>query len=503
MVGSFFEGQQSVLSRLLGFVVSVVFVLVFGYVIRQVFFHPLWHFKGPFWAKINPFWHVMILQTGQRHKKLRKLHDQYGDVVRICPNAISICNVAALKEVFGPASSLVKSKAYDALGDDPSNRSISRIRDKSVHIQLRKAIAPAFSNQSLERMEHLISHNLDLLCNGLFKFGDNSGIPLNLSHWISLFTFDVLGDLCFSESYGLLEGGRTAPILEFATATLKFGGFAMASPFLASLKRYIFPKDFIEKLVRFKKDCATRIDKRLLKPTGREDLIHHLLAYADTAANAEDRKGRLLATTETFVLAGTDTTATTLCAAISYLSIYPRVLSKLREALDVFEDSDMNNARLSEIPLLDAIIDETLRICPPLLTSTPRDTIRSTYIAEYFVPPNTEVIVPTWAICHDPRYFTEPDEWIPERWIETEYIKDQSLGRIAWQPFSLGPRACIGKNMAYVILRLTIARLVRSFDFDLVKPVRYEVEDFVAAQRPELFAQVRSRPLYMHGLSDI
>ncbi|OLL22167.1 Isotrichodermin C-15 hydroxylase [Neolecta irregularis DAH-3] len=499
-----FGGRGSLFSEGSSFIVSTICALILGYVIRLVFFHPLRHFKGPFWAKINPFWHVIVLQTGQRHKKLRKLHDQYGDVVRICPNAVSICNASAIKDVFGPASSLVKSKAYDALGDDPSNRSISRIRDKSVHLQLRKALAPAFSTQSLDKMEHLVSHNLDLLCNGLLKFGGNGRIPLNLTLWTSFLTFDVLGDLCFTESYGLLEGGRMAPILECTTATLRFGGFAMASPFLASLKKYLAPKDFVEKLVRFKSDCAMRIEKRLLNPAGREDFIHYLLAYADAAATAEDRKGRLTATTETLVLAGTDTTATILCAAISYLSICPRVLSKLREALDALVDLDMTNARLSEIPLLDAIIDETLRICPPLLTSTPRDTTCATYIAEYLIPSNIEVIIPTWAICHDARYFTEPEEWIPERWIDKDYIKDQTLGRTAWQPFSLGPRACIGKNMAYIVLRLSIARLVRSFDFELAKPVRsYEVEDFVAAQRPELFARVRSRSHSLLGLSVI
>jgi len=468
--------------------------LTFGYVLYLVVFHPLAKVKGPFWGKINPFYHVMLVKTGKRHKHLKELHDKYGDFVRVGPNAVSICNVDAQKDIFGPSSTVIKSPGYDAFRENAAHSSLNNARDKTVHQQLKKSLGPGFSHQSLAKLEFLVAQNALYFCESVLKFGNNGENALNLTTWTSFFTYDVMGDLCFGESYDLMKNGNMASLVLFATAPLKLAGLALASPFLATFNALISPKSLREGLALFRKDYNRRIDNRLANPSGRKDFMHYMIGYANMAETEKDRRGRLQSNTETLLLAGAGTTATSLSATIWYLVQHPHVLSKLREHLDVLTDVEITNDRLANIPYLEAVIDETLRICPPVPGAIPRDTTCPTVIAGVQFPQGVEVTVPTWAICRDSRYFTNPDEWIPERWIDVAYEKDQTIGRAAWKPFSLGPRGCIGRNLAYMEARLGVAHWVRKLDFAFVEPNgSYEVADFTVAERSELLVNITPR----------
>lgn len=73
----------------------------------------------------------------------------------------------------------------------------------------------------------------------------------------------------------------------------------------------------------------------------------------------------------------------------------------------------------------------------------------------------TTVSVSTWCAAHSADNFQEPDEFIPERWYDPAYANDKKL---ASRPFSMGPRGCIGKNLAYMELRLALSRLFWRYD---------------------------------------
>ena len=114
------------------------------------------------------------------------------------------------------------------------------------------------------------------------------------------------------------------------------------------------------------------------------------------------------------------------------------------------------------LPYLNACIEETLRIHPPVPAGPPRsvppggDTVDGQWI-----PGGTTVSVGQWSACHDPANFRNPDEFVPERWIDPAYASDVKK---ALQPFSVGPRNCIGRNLAYMEMRIMIARLFWNFD---------------------------------------
>lgn len=83
----------------------------------------------------------------------------------------------------------------------------------------------------------------------------------------------------------------------------------------------------------------------------------------------------------------------------------------------------------------------------------------------YFIPSGTIVGISTYALHHNSKHWREPEKFVPERWVEgSEYGKQDD--RDAFRPFSAGTRACIGTNLAYLEMRIVLARLVWEFDWE-------------------------------------
>lgn len=165
-----------------------------------------------------------------------------------------------------------------------------------------------------------------------------------------------------------------------------------------------------------------------------------------------------------FIVAGSETTANLLSGLIARLiwnkSKYDKLVAEIRGAFK--EESEINYEAASKLTYLNACIEEGLRIHPPvptgLLRTVPQngDTIDGAW-----VPGGTSVAVSSWAASHNPVNFTECDTFIPERWIDPAYSSDIKK---AMQPFSLGPRGCIGRHLSYMEMRLILTRVLWNFD---------------------------------------
>jgi cytochrome P450 len=147
-----------------------------------------------------------------------------------------------------------------------------------------------------------------------------------------------------------------------------------------------------------------------------------------------------------YSVAGSETTANALSGLFARLLYNPDKYKKLAEEIrSTFQSEDqIKYEPLLAMPYLNACIEEGLRIHPPvptgLLRTVPKggDTIDG-----YWVPEGTSVAVGGWAASHNPKNFVDPDSFIPERWLGDPLPGDNRKGM---QPFSLGPRGCIGKQ---------------------------------------------------------
>ena len=165
--------------------------------------------------------------------------------------------------------------------------------------------------------------------------------------------------------------------------------------------------------------------------------------------------------------AGSDTSYSAIVYAFYYLAKNPSMQQRLREEVQeaFISESTPDWTKLSTLPLLDGIINETLRLHPPVPSGMPRQTPKSgVQIGPYWVPGETIVAVPTYSIQRDERYFAQPNDWIPERWFsQSELIID----RHAWIPFSVGPFNCVGKYFALMEIKVLIAKAVTAFDIEM------------------------------------
>ena len=144
----------------------------------------------------------------------------------------------------------------------------------------------------------------------------------------------------------------------------------------------------------------------------------------------------------------------------------------------------------AKLPYLQAVIDEGLRMYPPVAFGLPRVSPGTT-VSGHWVPPGTSVSTHPWATQHDPRYWHDPDTFLPERWIG-EGFGDR---KEASNPFSIGPRACLGINLAYLELRIILAKMVWAYEWELVDTDMDWIPDnkfYVMWKKPDM--KVRFHP---------
>lgn len=132
---------------------------------------------------------------------------------------------------------------------------------------------------------------------------------------------------------------------------------------------------------------------------------------------------------------------------------------------------------LSKIHYLQACIDETLRLLPPVRFGLPRQTVDGDVaIAGHVIEADVTVSSSVYTLHRDPGLFHRPLEWIPERWMAAvapeEAPKDILKGEQAnlkdyVLPFTLGGRACIGRNLAFMEISICLAAIVLGFEWEI------------------------------------
>jgi cytochrome P450 len=204
----------------------------------------------------------------------------------------------------------------------------------------------------------------------------------------------------------------------------------------------------------------------------RKDIAHYLIKSRDPETGKGYTTDELRAESGLIVVAGSDTTSTTIAAAFFYLARNPKVMTRLtKELTSTFADVEeiRTGQKLSSLPYLRAVMDETLRMASAAPGILPREVLAGGIeVDEHHIPPGTQVGSSIYCIHRNEEYYPDAFTFRPERWIVdpdagvTE--EDVAKAHSAFCAFSLGSRACIGKNLAYVELSITLARIVYQYE---------------------------------------
>ncbi|KAH8880867.1 cytochrome P450 [Thozetella sp. PMI_491] len=460
-----------------------------GTCIYNLTLHPLAHIPGPLLYRATRLGMIRRHMKGKLPFEVLDLHRKYGDVVRIAPDEVAFAHPDAWREIYGhrPGGStgpveLPKWKTfYRNQGVQPNIFT----EDKENHAMLRRMLAPGFSDRAMRDQESIIGGYIDMLIQQLrvhsavrpsdlqgegdekidVKVGGRKAI--DLTTWYTWTTFDVIGDLAFGESFGCLDRADYDPFVAQLNATGPASAWMFAFKMIG-LDKIIFPllRFFVMRRRPFAKVTTEKLQRRMALKEERPDLIGGLLKKKE-AMNLT--KEHIRSNAGLLVIAGSETTATLLSGVTYLLLKNPEALKKLTEEVRSTFKSEEEITLLSvgRLSYMLACLDEGLRSYPPVAIGFPRQVPEGgTMVAGEFLPQGTICAAWQWALYHNEKNFQDPFGYHPERFMGDPRFADDKFELL--QPFSVGPRNCIGRNLAYAEMRLILARLVYNFDIQLV-----------------------------------
>ncbi|KAL4917342.1 cytochrome P450 [Aspergillus aurantiobrunneus] len=470
-------------------------LLITGYFIYNIYLHPLSIHPGPKWRVASPIPYIIGLVTGRHHIIVKELHQQYGSVVRTAPNKLSFITAPAWRDIYGhkKANELEMPKDPQWYLPDPNAQHII-LSDRERHAHFRRLFSNGFSDRSLRDQEPLLQHYVSLFLDGLE--GLDTVDIVQRFNWT---TFDIIGDLTFGEPFGCLEHSMLHPWVRDMFEAIRGTVYLRVTQEFPGLRQYvntilprILPMSSIKRRQENLQYTREKVMRRLNNKDNRPD-------FMDNVLRQPEGKGltlpEMFSNSFIFILAGSETTATLLSGAVYLLLRHPEIKQKLVYELDAAfpDETAITTEATSRLTYLAAVIQEALRLYPPVPIGLPRVVPEGGAIVNgQFIPAGTSVTVSHLAAYTAPKNFQDPEVFIPERFIHREAYYGQHE---VLQPFSHGPRNCIGKNLAYAELRLILARLFHRFEMRLGEESNgwMDQRTYLMWEKPPLHVHLKDR----------
>ncbi|RYC63158.1 hypothetical protein CHU98_g3055 [Xylaria longipes] len=424
-------------------------------------------------------------------------HQQHGKVVRVGFNHISIATAEGLRTVYAHGNGFLKDILYEAFV--ASVPDVFNVRDRGEHTRKRKLIANAFSPGAVHDFEPYMSSNLERWVSQLDHIAASPGMDgyaqMNMKPWCTFLAFDIIGDLAFGAPFGMVQRGRDecelirpgkpATYVPGAEALNRRGQVNSCLGLLPDLRpwaQYI-PHPFFYKGLRSKENlyniAAAAVTKRLESTedyqTGtqqRRDILEMLRRGNDAEGNPMAQT-ELVAEAHAQLIAGSDTVSSTSCAIIYWIldgerrnpgTVVPRLQAELDGAIGS-SSSIAAHGEVKNLQFLRLCIDEGMRLHSTSAIGLPRIVTGKGGVScenEYF-PTGTVLSVPSYTLHHSAEIWgPDVEEFRPERWLRATPRQKSSFN-----PFSYGPRACVGQNVARMELALIIGTTFHRYDFKL------------------------------------
>lgn len=440
-------------------------------IVYRLYFHPLAKFPGPKLNAISSLPGIHSLLRGRLPLDNKKLHEKYGPVVRVSPNELAFNSAQAWEDIYGHRQgrpNMHKDPIHVGSVDPLPGASTLTMSDDSNHARQRRALAHSFSMKALMEQEPIIQGYVDVLIKNLTRMAKHED-EFNMVNWLNFTTFDIIGDLAFGDPFGCLENGAFHDWVALIYETVKVGAleqatrrFATVGSWTQSMLLNLIPNHVRQRrrnhLIFSKEKVVRRLEN---KDTDHRDFIWYILKQRE---KFDLHDNEIILNSALFIVAGSETTANLLSGLIARLlwnkNKYDKLVHEIRSSFK--REDEINYEETSKLEYLNACLEEGLRIHPPVPTGLLRTVPKAgDFIDGHWVAGGTSVAVSSWAAAHNPVNFKDPDSFIPERWIGSEYASDLKK---AAQPFSLGPRGCIGRNLSYMEMRLILTRILWNFD---------------------------------------
>ncbi|KAH6874059.1 putative benzoate 4-monooxygenase cytochrome P450 [Thelonectria olida] len=458
--------------------------LLVAYVIYQRFFHPLAAYPGPFWASITDLWQVSQFLSLNQPYYLTELHAKHGPFVRYGPDKLSITAEEAVPIIYQKGGkSMPKTEFYDAYGAKIPN--VFGMRDENMHSIRRRHMSHSFSMSYVKGMELYLDDNIKILRQKIAGFAER-GEVFDLKKLLHYYTIDVLGELAFSQSFGVQvsdDESRVPPVVEHSLLGAVTGAWPAMTQTLRTWLPQV-PHAGLQALLKGRADCAKLaaecVQRRVenlegVKDSGgqRKDILTNLILATHPDTGERLAQSDLEAEAFGFIIAGTHTTSATTTLLLYHLLHAPETLAKcVSEIDDNMKPLEEGQAAYSvtevetSLPYLRQCVRENFRITPVFTMPLARRVVApgGIVIAGHHLKQGTSVAICNHAFHHNPAVWGDDHNvFKPERWEMPEMAQ---RGRFLMH-FGLGGRQCIGKTVAQTNIYKLTGTLLRLFEFQL------------------------------------
>lgn len=453
-------------------------------------------YPGPKLAAASFIPWFLAQYRGDSVKWLSELHQKYGKVVRIAPDELSYVSLEAAQDVWAHRQGHIEFPKYITRIKAPNGHNGILSAKREDHARFRRLLSYSFSDQGIRKYEGTLQFYTDSLVRGL---GEHAGKgPQDMVKWLNWTSFDIIGKLAFGKSFGCLEETRTHLWVHaiFANIHSNLVATLLRRLNLLPLMALIAPKRLLEARKFNFQYASTTIDERI-EQGFQSDFWDNVLDKSEKQEEKGMSVPEMVTNASNLVLAGSETTATLLSGCVYLLLAHPcamtKITTEIRSTFSSLEEITLQSVNSGKLKYTLAVLDETMRIYPAVPIQLARevppggDTIEGK-----FVPGGTVVHVPQFVAYRLASNFTKPLEFHPERFLGVEEFKGDNLAVL--NPFGIGPRNCIGRNLAYGEMRTILTKLLWSFDLELDERSRGWIDKqrvFLLWEKPELWVKIK------------
>ncbi len=393
---------------------------------------------------------------------LTELRDQHGDQVYFKLGKHKLLLITNPEDIYWieakNAKNYVKATNLRELVGDGI-----LISDGEKWKKQRKLIQPTFNHSSLLTMVDGMNRHVSRYCDRVDSDLRTGKAPIEISASLKRLVFEIVGEALFGEDLGSeFDGLRVGMEYMNQFLTKRFNQIIpipLSYPTPANLKfaRIRSQMDrIIYKIIEQK-------SARIASGNPQSDIVTQMMLATDAETGKTMTREQMRDEAISLLLAGFETTGHLLPWILYLLSTHQDAQSRLREEIDsVVGSGTPTFDQTFELPFLKKVVDETLRLYPPLWAWTKKavgtDQLRGTPIEA------GSIIYLSPLLTHrHPKLWEKPDAFVPDRW--TDELREKNKN--AFFPFGMGPRSCVGKHFAMTEIQLVVIQLIQRFQLSL------------------------------------